>query len=240
MDYVRVEGVHKSFVRKYGAPSLKAHVDRRRRDKVDVALAGVSFTVASGESLAVLGRRQSGRSTLISMLNGLYRPDAGSVEVRGRPAGPIALGVAFASDLSAEDNMTLNAELQGMSSDDLQARRDEIIAFSRLRPVELASPLKEIDAKTRQRLAYAIMIHVEPDVLLADGRVVVGDRDFREASLDRLESLRDDGHALVLATNTRSLVRRLCTRAIVLDKGLIVFDGDLKPAFRALRELREQ
>jgi lipopolysaccharide transport system ATP-binding protein len=238
MDYVSCEGVHKSFVRKYGAPTLRAHVGKTQRDKVDRALVNVSFTVESGESIGVIGRRQSGKSTLISVLNGLYRPDSGTVHVHGRPTGPIALGVGFASDLTAADNLTLNAQLLGMSRDDIETRRDAIIAFSGLKPAELRYPLRELEPKARQRLSYSIVLHAEPDVFLADDRVLVGDKEFRTASLTRLEALRDAGSAMVLATNRRPLLRQLCSRAIVLEKGEIVFDGPLKPAFRTLQELR--
>ena len=238
MDYVRCEGVHKSFLRKYGAPTLRAHVGKTQRDTVDRALTDISFTVGSGEAIGVIGRRRSGKSTLISVLNGLYRPDLGAVHVRGRPTGPIAMGVGFAADLSAADNLTLNAQLLGMSHDDIERRWDEIVAFSRLKTAELGYPLRELEPKARQRLGYSVVLHAEPDVFLADERVLVGDNEFRDASMARLERLRDAGHAMVLATNRRSLLRQLCGRAIVLDRGKIVFDGPLKPAFRTLRELR--
>ena len=137
MDYVRCAGVYKSFERRYGAPTLRTHVGKTQRDKIDRALTDISFTVKSGEAIGVIGRRQSGRSTLVSVLNGLYRPDQGTVHVRGRPTGPIAMSVGFASDMPAADNITLNAQLLGMSPDDIENRRDAIIAFSRLKPVEL-------------------------------------------------------------------------------------------------------
>lgn len=238
VDCVRLEGVHKSFVRKYGAPTIHAHVNKKKRDTVDHALSEVTFRVQSGEAVAVLGRRRSGRSTLISVVNGLYRPDRGRVEVRGRVSGPIALGVGFSPSLPARDNVFLNGQLLGMTVKELAEKWESIIEFSRLKPAELSYPMRELDGKAKQRLAYSVMLHAWPDVLLADGRVVVGDKGFREASLTRLEQMRDEGRAMLLATNTKPVVQRLCTRAIVLDKGGIVFDGRLKPAFRTLRELR--
>ena len=238
MDHVRCEGIHKSFLRKYGAPTLRAHVGKTRRDKVDRALVDVSFTVESGEAIGIIGRRRSGKSTLISVLNGLYRPDLGTVHVAGRPTGPIAMGVGFAADLTAADNLTLNAQLLGMSRDEIESRRDAIVAFSRIKPAELAYPLRELEPKARQRLGYSVVLHAEPDVFLADSRVLVGDKEFREASVVRLEALRDAGHAMVLATNSKQALRRLCSRVIVLDRGRLVFDGELRQGFRVLRELR--
>ncbi len=188
MDYVRCEGVHKSFLRKYGAPTLRAHVSKTQRDKVDRALIDISFTVGSGEAIGVIGRRRSGKSTLISVLNGLYRPDQGTVHVRGRPTGPIAMSVGFASDMPAADNITLNAQLLGMSHDEIESRRDAIIAFSGLKPAELATRCASWSPRRRQRLGYSVVLHAEPDVFLADGRVLVGDKEFRDASMARLEA----------------------------------------------------
>lgn len=239
-DYVRLDGVHKSFLRKYGAPTIHAHVNKKKRRNVDQALADVTFRVRSGEAVAVLGRRRSGRSTLISVVNGLYRPDRGSVQVRGRVSGPVALGVGFSPTLPARDNVSLNGQLLGMSASEVAGKWDSIIEFSRVKPAELAYPLRELDGKSKQRLAYSVMLHTRPDVLLADGRVVVGDSEFREASLTRLEQMRDEGHAMLLATNTKPVVRRLCTRALVLDGGTIVFDGDVKEALRTLRQIRRE
>lgn len=237
-DYVVLNGVHKSFLRKYGAPTIRAHVHGKQRGKVDQALSDVTLNVSSGEAVAVLGRRRSGKSTLISVVNGLYRPDQGSVAVRGRVGGPVALGVGFAPSLSARDNITLNAQVLGMTPAEVTQRWDAIVAFSGIKSAELAYPMRELDGKSKQRLAYSVMLHARPDILLADGRVVVGDSEFREASLTRLEQMRDEGHAMLLATNTKPVVRRLCTRAIVLDGGTLVFDGEVREARRVLRRLR--
>lgn len=238
VDSVVLDGVHKSFLRKYGAPTIRAHVHGKQRGKIDYALSDVTLRVGPGESVAVLGRKRSGRSTLISLVNGLYRPDHGRVQVRGRLGGPFVLGVGLAPSLSARDNITMNALVLGMSPTQVEERQDAIVAFSGLKPAELSYPLRELDVKAKQRLAYSVMLHVEPDVLLADGRVVVADKEFREASLARLEHLRDSGRALLLATNAKGVVRRLCTRAVVLDGGRLVFDGEVREALRVLRRLR--
>lgn len=239
MDYVRMDGVYVTFRRKYGAPTIRAHVDGKQRHKADAALRDVTVRVRSGEGLAVLGRRRSGKTTLIGVLSGVHRPGAGTVHVRGHPTGTVALGVGFSASLPVRDNIRTNAQLLGMTPDTVDQRWDEIVSFSRLKPAQLDYPLRELDGKVRQRVAYSVVIHAEPDVFLADGQVVVGDSAFREASLDRLDKLRDDGHALVLAAGSRSVVDRLCSRGIVLEKGRVVFDGPLKPAFRTLRELRK-
>lgn len=240
MDLVRVCDVHKAFIRKYGAPTLRAHVNGKVSQQVDSALVGVTMVARSTDSVAVLGRRRAGKTTLLSVINGLYRPDRGTVHVRGKPTGPLALGVGFVPSLPTRENIPINAQLLGMSRTDVDKRWDAILDFAELKPAELGYPLRELEPKTRQRLAYSIMLHTQPDVLLADGAVVVGDKDFREKSLSRLESMRDQGHTLVLATRSRDIVRRLCNRAIVLEAGKVVCDGDVREGYKTLKRLRQE
>lgn len=238
MEYVSLRGVHKSFYRKYGAPTLKTHMAPTKADKVDHALVDVDLSVSSGESVVLLGRRRSGRSTLLNVVSGLYRPDSGTVLVRGRPTGTSAMSAGFTPTLSVADNLAMNGQFVGMPVTTIEERRKEILEFAGIKPAEARYPLNEITGRSRQRLAYSILLHARPDVFIADDKVVIGDTDFKESSLAFLEQMRDAGHVLLMATNNRKLARRLCTRAVVMNDGEIVFDGGLKPAYRTLRELR--
>lgn len=238
MEYVSLRGVHKSFYRKYGAPTLKTHMAPTKADKVDHALVDVTLSVRSGESVVVLGRRRSGRSTLLNVVSGLYRPDAGTVLVRGRPIGTSAMSAGFTPTLSVEDNLAMNAQFVGMSVATIEARRKAILEFAGIKPAETRYPLNEITGRSRQRLAYSILLHAQPDVFIADEKVVIGDAEFKESSLVFLQQMRDAGHVLLIATNNRKIARRLCTRAVVMHDGEIVFDGGIKRAYRALRESR--
>lgn len=240
MDYVVLEGVHKSFKRRYGAPTIHEQVRRRPSRGVDLALRDVTFTVQSGEAVAVLGRRRSGRSTLISVVSGLYKPDRGSVLVRGRVSGTTAMAAGFFVSTSMAENLRLNALLVGMTSREYAEKRSEILDFAGATDMNLALPMREVRPRLRSRLAYSVVLHADPDVFVADGAVTVGDQDFREASLRRLAELRDRGSALVLATNDKPAVVDLCTRALVLEAGEVVFDGAPRQAIKKLRALRRE
>lgn len=238
MEYVRLDDVHKRYYRRYGAPSLRLQQGRKRTNDVDEAINGCSFTVERGEAVALLGLRRSGRSTLISLIAGLYRPDQGTVRVRGRPTGLIAMGAGFSATVPVRNCVSLNAALLGMSKGQLDASMDEILAFAGMRTQELGYPLRELPGSKKRLLAYALAVRSRPDVFLADGKVVLGKDETAERCFESLESLRADGQAQVLATNNKAIVRRLADRAIVLDEGTIAFDGPVGPAFKALKRLR--
>ena len=238
MEYVRLDDVHKSFNRKYGAPTLRLHQGRGRVRDVDTALAGVTLGVEQGECVAVLGTRKSGRSTLLSVISGLYRPDTGTAQVHGRATGLTAMGAGFSARLPLRNCVELNAAIIGMSKERLDASLDDILAFSGLREGDLRHPMREIAGSQRRQLGYALAVYSKPEVFLADGLVVLNRGDLVERCFGLLESLRDEGTAMVLATNKKPVVTRLADRAVVLSHGEVAFDGAVRPALRTLRSLR--
>jgi ABC-type polysaccharide/polyol phosphate transport system ATPase subunit len=240
MDYVIVDDVYKSYRRRYGAPTLRLQQAAGRPKEVDEALKGCSLQVAGGEVLSVLGARNSGRSTLMSVIAGVYRPDKGMARVRGRATGLVAMGVGFSGVLPVHACISLNAALLGMSKEHLAASMDAILAFAGLPHASLSYPLREIAGSRRRQLAYAIAIHAKPEVFLADGLVVLGKDELAERCFVELEALRDAGHALVLASNNKGVARRLSERAVVLDDGRVVFDGPVGPALKTLRRIKRQ
>lgn len=239
MEYVRLDDVYKAFNRRYGAPTLRLHQGAKRRvSDVDPALRGVTLRVDDGEAVAVLGTRRSGRSTLVSVIAGLYRPDAGTVRVHGRVSGLTSMGAGFSAQLPLRNCVDLNASIIGMSKEQLDASMDDILAFSGLREGDMRHPMREIAGTQRRQLGYALAVYSKPDVFLADGLVVLSRADLTERCFGMLENLRDDGTSMVLATNKKSVVTRLATRAVVLSAGEVAFDGPVRPALRALRTLR--
>lgn len=240
MDYIVLTDVHKSFVRKHGAPTLREHMSRKQPERVDRALRGVTLRVARGEAVAVLGRARSGRSTLISLIRGLHRPDSGSVQVRGTATGTPSMGAGFSPGAPVTENLALNAMLLGMTKQDLDERLDSVLEFAGMPRSHLRYLTRELEPKRRNRLVYSMVLHAEPDVFVADGAVTLGDDAFRTKSLNRLIHLRDQGQAMVLVTQHRPTLRRLCSRGVVLDGGLVIFDGELREAFSVLRALREK
>ena len=239
MEHVVLRGVHKSFARRYGAPTLRSHHEKGDQQLVDEALIDVSLTVSSGEAIGILGLARSGRSTLLDVVSGKYRPDRGKVLVRGRATGLVAAGAGFSANVSVRGNLELNAAFLGTPPELLSTRMPDILAFAGLKQRWLDYPLREIDGPQRRRLAYAAAVASAPEVFLADRFVVVGGG-LKERCLNDLATLRDSGHALVLATNNKPVLKQLCTRAIVLDGGRVVLDGSLRGAFAELRRQRRR
>lgn len=239
MDNVVLIDVHKTFPRRFGAATVRQQqMTRGRASGSDEALAGVSLTLAPGEVLGVVGRRGAGRSTLVSVVQGLYRPDSGEVRVRGRTGGLVAMGAGFAGYLSVESALGINAGFLGMTRDQLERVRPDVLEFAGLGGAALAFPMREIDGPRRRRLAYAMAIVSAPDVFLADGVVTVGRDEERDSCLARLESLAADGHTLILATNQAPVLRRLATKVLVLEGGHVSFLGRTAAGIKHFRRLR--
>jgi ABC-type polysaccharide/polyol phosphate transport system ATPase subunit len=238
MDHLIVTDVYKGYARRYGAPTLRAHHERVDRDRVDEALRGVSLRVPAGDGVALMSTRRAGRSTLVAVIAGLYRPDSGSVLVHGRVTGFPAMGAGFVAAVPVHQNLAVGAQLLGMTAQQLQERRPAILEHAGLTDDDLGYPLRELEGPVRRRLAYSLVLFSRPDVMLADGLVVFGDRAFREASLAQLADMRDQGHALVLSTHNATVMRSLCSRAVVLHKGEVVFEGAFRQARRTLASLR--
>ena len=239
MEYVALTGVYKAFARRYGAPTLRSHHEKGDRQIVDEALIDVSLSVSSGEAVGVMGLARSGRSTLLDVIAGKYRPDQGEVWVRGRATGLVAAGAGFSANVAVRSNLELNAAFLGTPPEVLAARIPDILAFAGLKERWLEYPLREIEGPQRRRLAYAAAVASAPEVFLADRFVVVGGG-LKDRCLDDLAALRDAGHALILATNNKGVLKRLCSRAVVLDDGRLAHDGTVREAFAELRRQRRR
>jgi len=198
---------------------------RRRRtfDRLD-ALAGVCFDVAAGEAFGIVGRNGSGKSTLLKCLAGIYRIDAGEVWLRGRVAPFIELGVGFNPDLTARDNVLINAIMLGLTPSEARARYDAVIEFAELEDfVDLK--LKNYSSGMQVRLAFAVMVQVDADLLLIDEVLAVGDAAFQQKCHETLARMRTKGQTIVLITHDMDAIERFCDRAMLLDHGRLVAIG---------------
>ena len=200
------------------------------------ALDGVSLEVAQGEFLGVVGRNGSGKSTLLRCLSGIYPADAGSVAVRGRVAPFIDLGVGFNPELDARDNAIINAVLLGLTPRQARERIDAIVEFAELQDF-VDVKLKNYSSGMVVRLAFAVTVQVDADVLLFDEVLAVGDADFQEKCIDRFQRLRDDGRTILIVTHDMGAVERFCDRAILLEKGRVAADGPPADVTRRYAEL---
>jgi ABC-type polysaccharide/polyol phosphate transport system ATPase subunit len=237
---VKAEGVAKTFrLPQEQVSTLKErvlHPARRRRVDVLRALHDVSFEVRAGEVFGIVGRNGSGKSTLMKCLAGIYRADAGEMWLRGRMAPFIELGVGFNPDLTAHDNVLINAVMLGLTPDEAHARYASIMDFAELH--EFAElKLKNYSSGMQVRLAFSVMVHVDADLLLIDEVLAVGDAAFQQKCYDALNEARDDGKTIMLVTHDMNQVQRFCDRALLLERGGVVAIGDASEISQRYTEL---
>lgn len=192
------------------------------------ALRDISLRVHKGERLGVLGHNGAGKSTLLRLMARIYPPTSGRLRVQGTVAPLIEMGAGFNPELSGADNILLNGALLGYSRREMQARMDEIWEFTELR--EFADmPLKYYSSGMYTRLAFAVATSVEPEILLIDESLSVGDASFQSKAKRRIRELLDRSHVVVIVSHDMNALRELCTRGIWLDHGRVIADGPIGP-----------
>jgi ABC-type polysaccharide/polyol phosphate transport system ATPase subunit len=191
------------------------------------ALKGVSFDVAAGKTFGIIGRNGSGKSTMLKMIAGIGRPTSGTVKVSGRVSALIELGAGFHPEISGRDNVFINGMMLGLSRRQIAQRFDEIVAFAELQEC-IDAPVKTYSSGMYMRLGFAVAIHVDPEVLLVDEVLAVGDEAFTHKFLDKFAEFRRLRRTLLLVTHQLEMVTRLCDEALWLDGGLARDQGDPK------------
>lgn len=197
------------------------------------ALDDVTFSIAEGESVAVMGLNGSGKSTTLKLVSGVLEPDEGRVLTRGRVAGLIEVGAGFHPDLTGRENVFLNAAILGMSEKETRERFDKIVEFSEIGEF-IDQEVKHYSSGMFMRLAFSVAIHVELDVLLVDEVLSVGDAPFRAKCNAKLKEMSAAGITMMVVSHSKGQVKELCTRGIVIRKGVVVFDGPIDDALRVL------
>jgi len=238
VNVVEVERVSKRFsIRKQ--KSLKESVvnaRRGRRFKEDfTALNNVSFSIAAGESVGLVGPNGSGKSTLLKVVGGILAPSSGSVRVRGRLAALLELGAGFHPDLSGRENVFLNASILGLTNAETTGYFDEIVDFSGIEEF-IDTQVKFYSSGMYVRLAFAVAVHVDPDVLLVDEVLAVGDEPFQRRCMDKIREFQSDGRTIVLVSHSSGQVAEVCSRAIVLEHGNVIEDASPRIALGRLRK----
>ena len=235
---ISAQGVTKSFRAGTRATSLKERVLKLGHGTPErfTALRDVTADIAAGESVGLIGPNGAGKSTLLNILAGIIRPTTGSVAVQGRISSLLELGAGFNGELSGRDNVYLNASLLGLSRKETERHFDSIVAFSELEDF-IDSPVKHYSSGMYVRLGFAVAVHVDPDILLVDEVLAVGDEAFQRKCLDKIAEFQRDGRTILFVTHSLDLVDRICNRGIVLDHGKVLFDGDPQFATGTLRGL---
>lgn len=224
---ILVEDVHKGFKIYHRRHStLKEALVRRRRGVYEVVqvLDGISLSVPEGQTLAIIGRNGAGKSTILKVICGLINPDAGSVTVRGRVSTLLELGAGFAAEYSGTENVYLYGALMGLSRKFIDQRFDDIVAFSGVGQ-HIDNPVKTYSSGMYMRLAFAVAVHVDPDVLIIDEVLAVGDQAFQQKCYERAADLRARGKTICLVTHDLDAVQRFAERAVWIDGGKIAADG---------------
>jgi ABC-type polysaccharide/polyol phosphate transport system ATPase subunit len=235
-----VDGVSKSFrvahERAFTLKERALHPFRSREHHVLDALTDVSFELGSGEWIGIVGRNGSGKSTLLKCIAGIYRADEGRIAARGRLSPFIELGVGFNPNLRARDNVLLNGVMLGLSPERARACFDEVIEYAGLEEfVDLK--LKNYSSGMQARLAFAVMVQADADVLLIDEVLAVGDAVFQRQCLEELERKREQGCGVVLVTHDMGAVERNCDRAVLLDRGRVLEIAEPSEVARAYSRL---
>ena len=200
------------------------------------ALRDVSFTVQRGEFYGIVGRNGSGKSTLLKCVAGIYGIDVGKIEVQGRLSPFIELGVGFNPDLTARDNVLINAIMLGLTRKEARRRFDEIIEFAELQDF-IDLKLKNYSSGMSVRLGFSVAIQVEADVLLVDEVLAVGDAAFQQKCFDEFDRLKSEGRTMLFVTHDMASVERFCDRGLVLERGRLVDMGEPEHITRTYNEI---
>ena len=226
-NVLEFRNVSKSFVKHGGHLLLRQRIAQmlgNTQAERFFALRDVSFHIQRGESLAVVGANGAGKSTLLSVVAGLAVPDAGSVEVTGRIAALLELGTGFHGDLTGRENVFLNAALLGLTRKEAQRAFDEIIEFSGIGDF-IDEPLRTYSSGMMLRLAFSVAVNTNPDILIVDEILAVGDHTFQAKCVERIHQFRNAGKTILAVSHSQGMVENLCDRALWLDHGQAVMQG---------------
>lgn len=242
-EVARIRGVSKKFTIRKDS-SIKERVVTlgragRRHKKEFWALRDVDLDIYAGETIGLIGHNGSGKSTLLKVIGGIVDPTSGTVEERGRLAALLELGAGFHPDLTGRENVFLNASVLGLSREETEAQFDDIVAFASIGDF-IDTQVKFYSSGMYVRLAFAVAVHTDPDVLLVDEVLAVGDEAFQRKCMDRIRDFQKEGRTIILVTHSLDQVVELCGRAVLLHQGEVLFDGAPSTAVARFRDLLEE
>ena len=193
-------------------------------DKYFTALNNVSLDITKGGAWGIIGRNGSGKSTLLKLIAGIYRPDSGTININGRISALIELGAGFHPEFSGRENVFINASILGMNKKTILEKFDEIVAFAELEDF-IDNPVRTYSSGMFMRLGFSVAIHVDPDILLVDEVLAVGDKAFYHKCTDRMEGFLKSGKTVLIVSHDLGMVERWCEGAILLENGVVKASG---------------
>ena len=245
---IRIKGLRKKYrLGLIGPGTLQGAIKERRQranegtdDKKDgektgdgktiYALNGIDLTVHKGEKLGIIGRNGAGKSTLLKILSRITAPTEGQAELFGRVTSMLEVGTGFHGDMTGRENIYLNGAILGMTKEEIESKMDDIIRFSELEEF-IDTPVKRYSSGMYVKLGFSVAVHLESEIVIMDEVLAVGDMDFQRKCISRLlDAANDESRTVLYVSHNMNTIRRLCDRCIVLDKGRIIFDGDVEQA----------
>lgn len=212
--------------RKLGASRNGNDSPNQRTDDTFWALKDVSFEVKHGEVVGIIGRNGAGKSTLLKILSRITKPTCGQVRIKGRIGSLLEVGTGFHPELTGRENIFLNGAILGMRKTDIKRNFDEIVAFAEVEKF-IDTPVKRYSSGMYVRLAFAVAVHLEPEVLIIDEVLAVGDAEFQKKCLNKMRSIGEHGRTILFVSHNMSAVRRICNRGLILEKGRMVEQGEI-------------
>jgi ABC-2 type transport system ATP-binding protein len=239
---IRFESVSKQFTLRH-AKTLKRMTTRAIKGKPlkdsFYAVRDVSFDVEAGQSIGLMGANGSGKSTLLKMVSGVMRPDQGRVGVAGKVAGLIEVGAGFHPDLTGRENVYLNAAIIGMNEAEIDRKFDTMMDFAQIGRF-IDTEVRHYSSGMYMRLGFAVAVHADCDIFLVDEGLAVGDAPFRRKCMRKIRQVQEEGTTVFLVSHNPVQVQKLCDRALVLDSGSLVFDGEPADAADYLAQGQQQ
>jgi lipopolysaccharide transport system ATP-binding protein len=235
---IRAESVALSFRVRHDRPTtIKEAVMRKikrisSREEIFWALNDVTLSITRGERVGIIGLNGSGKTTFLSVIAGIYHPDRGRIFTKGRVVGLLGLGVGFDYEMTGRENIPLNASLYGLTRKEIEERADDIIAFADIGDF-IDAPIKTYSSGMVSRLGFAAAAHLDADILLLDEVLAVGDAQFRNKCLERMQRLRDENKTLIFVGHELAAVEEMCTRVIWMEHGRIIADGPAQDIINA-------
>jgi ABC-type polysaccharide/polyol phosphate transport system ATPase subunit len=229
-EIIKFENVSKNFKlyhdRSYTLKDYLLHPIKRKKSNYEVfrALDKVSFSILKGESVGIIGRNGSGKSTVLKLLSKIIYPTAGTISVTGRVSSLIELGAGFHPDFTGLENIYTNASIFGLSKKEVDRKLNTIIDFSELKKV-IDTPVRTYSSGMYMRLAFSVAINVDPDVLFIDEILAVGDANFQKKCNEKLHDIKSNGTTIVIVSHDLSSIMKLCNRVIWVDRGCVMSSG---------------
>lgn len=222
---IKLSNISKKYSLYHEKPTLVENILLRKKKEEFFALKEIDLTVGEGESVGIVGANGSGKTTLLKIISGITAPTKGSVYTNGRVVSLIELGAGFHPELTGEENIFLNGLLVGMTKDEIRRVYKKIISFADIGKF-IDAPLYTYSEGMKLRLSYSIVAHTDPDIILLDENLAVGDQNFREKSYRKIKEFIERGKTVVLVSHYLDLIRDNCKRAVWIDNAAVVGDGD--------------